>query len=71
MVSCAWVIGYCGLNAYAPTSESAEQIPMVWGFPKWVVWGIALPWIVSNLFTFWFCLFIMRDDDKPQGGKDA
>ena len=35
---------------------------LVLGFPSWVFWGIALPWLAANLFTFWFCLFRMKDD---------
>jgi len=31
--------------------------------PSWVVWGIAVPWIVADIFTVWFCFFYMKDDD--------
>ncbi len=34
-----------------------------WGIPRWVVLGIALPWIVADLFAAWFCFFFMADDD--------
>lgn len=34
----------------------------VWGMPRWVFWGIAVPWIASNIFTVVFCLFYMADD---------
>ena len=40
-----------------------ENIPTTLGMPSWVVWGIAVPWIVADIFTVWFCFFYMKDDD--------
>ncbi|MCP4190883.1 MAG: YhdT family protein [Planctomycetaceae bacterium] len=71
LVICAWVIGYCGWNAYPPTDGSAPSTETIFGFPAWIIWGIALPWIVANAFTIWFSLAYMRDDDRSAGGQDG
>ena len=34
-----------------------------WGIPRWVVVGIAVPWLAANLCAAWFCFFYMADDD--------
>ena len=35
---------------------------MVLGFPSWVFWGIALPWLGSNLAIILFVCFGMAED---------
>ena len=30
--------------------------------PRWVFWGVAVPWIGADLFTFGFCMFYMADE---------
>lgn len=65
MLSCAWVIAYCGLRAY-PDSPF-EETSLLFGFPDWVVWGIALPWLACNVFTIVFCLFGIKDDASDSG----
>ena len=53
-VSVSYFLGY---------NVSAENIGRtVWGIPRWVFWGIAVPWMASNLFTVYFCMFCMADD---------
>ena len=59
-----WAVPYCYFTGYG----SAEQLETVLGIPSWAFWGIAVPWIVANVFTVWFCLRFMRDD--PLGGAD-
>lgn len=36
------------------------------GLPTWIVMGILLPWILSTMVTFWFCLCVMEDRDEPE-----
>ena len=43
-----------------PTSLTT---PLGLGIPDWVFYGIVLPWIACIVITFWFCLFVFREDD--------
>jgi len=53
-----WTIAYCARNAY---HVDVDEFQMVLGMPAWVFWGIALPWVISSVFTIWYGLFRMRD----------
>jgi len=61
LVALCWCIPYCYFNGY--NVADPENIPTTLGMPSWVVWGIAVPWIVADIFTVWFCFFYMKDDD--------
>ena len=50
-----WVMIPCYLLGYQQAPE--ETLKMVLGFPSWVFWGIALPWLGSNLAIILFVLF--------------
>ena len=72
VLCCCWVLGYCAVFAY-PSTEGDEATAVAGttlGFPSWVVWGIAVPWVVTNVFTIVFCFFILREDDSA-GDDDA
>ena len=68
IILCLWVaclvyaVPYCYINGYSQEVDPA-QLETVVGIPAWVFWGIAFPWILATLFTIFFCLFVMRDDD--------
>jgi hypothetical protein len=72
VLCCCWVVGYCGAFAFPSTSGDAavDATSTTFGFPSWVVWGIAVPWVVTNLFTIAFCFLFLRDDDAA-GDDDA
>ena len=57
-VSASYYLGYC-------TPEDAT-FRTVLGMPHWVFWGIALPWLFANVFTFGFGLCYMADDPLGQ-----
>ena len=59
-----WAVPYCYFNGYGLNPAELET---VWGVPSWVFWGIGAPWILANIFTFWFCLSYMEDDDLGEG----
>ena len=68
IVALLWSIPYCYLNGYV----DAEQLTTVVGIPSWALWGIAVPWVIANLFTVWFCLRYMVDDpldEAHRGGE--
>ena len=55
----AWALGV----SYALGSE--RPVDLVAGLPAWVVWGVALPWIVTFAVHTWYSLsYVRRRDDK-------
>ncbi|RMF44045.1 MAG: DUF997 family protein [Planctomycetota bacterium] len=46
------------------TAHAADAVDhaLVWGMPRWVWWGIVVPWGAANLVTAWFTLSFMRED---------
>lgn len=60
LVALVWAVPCCYFLGYHKTPE---ELTTVLGIPSWVFWGIAVPWIVADVFTIWFCTFQMTDDD--------
>ena len=60
MVWCGSVIVTAG---YLPVDERPAEPELVFGLPAWVVWGLFLPWIVMVAATWWFALYIMKEDE--------
>ena len=54
-----WVVG---VSWWGGTRTEEEGLRLVLGFPAWVFWGVGLPWLAANVFTFWFCFRCMADD---------
>ncbi|MCA9063801.1 MAG: hypothetical protein KDA96_12100 [Planctomycetaceae bacterium] len=71
-VTClAWTITVCSNMGYldpAAPDIDPQTMTLVFGLPRWVFWGIALPWMISNVVSIWFCVCYMRDADL---GVDA
>jgi hypothetical protein len=79
-----WTVGYCYLYGYQHEADSwvvkaglapppdARTFQPILGLPRWVVYGIVLPWLACTAFTVLFSLFGMTDDDlgasAPEGG---
>ena len=55
-----WAVPYCYLNGF-PETFVEEEFSTVWGVPSWLFWGIAVPWLLADVFTLWFCFFYMKD----------
>ena len=74
-VFCIWVTSYCHFHAYA---ELPGEVPLVFGMPSWVFWGVAVPWCVATALSIAFAVFFMQDHDleaiepisghSPKGG---
>ena len=60
---CVWVIAYCAVNGY---HLNPEEVSTVFGFPSWVFWGVALPWMFANVVTFWFFLRFLKNEDDEE-----
>lgn len=63
---CVWVVG---VSWWLGHSVDAEHPRTTLGMPPWIFWGVALPWVMANVVTVWFCLSFMADD--PLGETEA
>jgi len=61
-VAFAWTVPYCYLNGYNTPTDPSE-LELIWGIPSWVVWGVALPWVVCGAASILLCIFYIKDDD--------
>jgi hypothetical protein len=61
-----WTVGYCAVAGYDVPSD---QIGLILGMPRWVFWGVFAPWIAATIFSVWFGLAYIADDDlgDPDG----
>jgi len=59
-LSFAWVVGYSYVAGYP---KPGEQVEIYGGLPTWVLWGVAVPWVVSGMIAIILCLGFIRDDD--------
>lgn len=70
-VACfAWTMFSCLTNGY-PQEVDPANFPTVLGMPAWVAWGIALPWLIANAITVYFCFGYMRDGDLESGNSTS
>ena len=69
VVMLCWAVPYCYLNGYLH-GEAAGPVETVLGMPRWVFWGIVVPWLVADVFTIWFCFGYMVDDDLGDAPED-
>lgn len=68
VVAFAWAVPYCYINGYGV--ENPAEIPTTLGVPSWLLWGIAMPWLVADIFTTWFCFWYMKDGDLGTAGDE-
>lgn len=55
-----WSVGVSYLTGYGV--HPADLGDTVLGMPRWVFWGVCIPWCGSIAFTFWFAGFCIADD---------
>lgn len=60
LVFLIWTAMVCGS---APDLARGEIVATVLGMPRWVFFGVMLPWLAACGFTFWFSMFYMKDTD--------
>ena len=58
VVFAAWTLTYNGLFG---KGEEGTAVEIVFGMPKWVIFGIAIPWVLAISVTIWFALCFMKD----------
>lgn len=69
LAATTYCCGYCYAFGYRREGHmlGVADIHPIFGIPSWVIWGIFAPWLVCAVFTFWFGMGFMTDDDL---GKD-
>jgi len=55
-----WSVGVSFYLGYGVEPEIIET--RILGMPRWVFWGVLVPWVVATLFTIWFAWFFMMND---------
>lgn len=55
-----WTVGYSALAGYG---VDPDQVSIILGMPSWVFWGVLVPWIAATVFSVWFSLVYIADDD--------
>lgn len=58
VVFLVWTLTYNGTHAFDMEKSGIDPI---WGMPRWVFFGILIPWIVGVVLTFWFATYFMKD----------
>lgn len=65
-----WAVPCCYLMGYSREFDPAA-FTTYWGVPGWIFWGVALPWLVADVVTIWFCFRMMVDDDLGETNDEA
>ena len=55
-----WTVGLSAVLGYPEPGTTAA---LLFGIPSWVFWGVLLPWLAATVFSIWFGLFYMVEDD--------
>lgn len=65
-----WAILVYFFDGYTPIGKAPPDVTLVLGMPRWVFWGIFVPWIFADVVTLIFALFVMRDDDLGESAGE-
>ena len=57
-----WAVPFCYLTGYI-NNYDPQTFTTTLGIPTWLFWGIAVPWLVADIITTWFCFWYLKDDD--------
>ena len=60
IAACVYMVIYAALYAYGPSTHSQT---LLFGMPRWVVYGVLAPWFIVTIVTVWYALFCMKDED--------
>ncbi len=73
LILCAWVvclIWTVGYSAVAGYGVLPEEVSIILGMPSWVFWGVLVPWVAATLFSVWFSLAYIADDDLGESDDE-
>ena len=68
-VCLVWSVTLCYVKGYR--QPASGQIVTILGMPSWVFWGVLFPWLIADLFTFWFCFHFMKDDPLGEAKDES
>jgi hypothetical protein len=66
LAAMAWTIGYCGTYGYDQTAMPT----LIFGIPRWVLWGIFVPWTVCTCLSSVLALVVIRDADLGEDPEE-
>ena len=62
-----WTILTCYILGYR---QPTVDVRTVGGLPHWVFWGVVVPWMAANVFTFAFAWFYMANDPLGEAATE-
>ncbi len=62
-----YTLSYCYLTGYG---DPSEEVQTHWGIPDWVLFGIFLPWVLVNVFAWWYCFRFVKDEDLGEDPEE-
>jgi len=69
LVCGVYSVTYCFLNGHG---RKPDEIEVTWGIPNWVLFGVFLPWVLCNVFAWWYCFCFVKDQElDPEAPEDA
>ena len=70
IVFAGWTLGYNSLS-----SQGGEgPVEVLFDLPRWVIFGVVIPWILAVSVTVWFALCFMKDTplgEEEEGGSEC
>lgn len=66
-----YTIGVSYTLGYRSVDSPPQKTELLFGMPRWVVWGVVVPWVLANFVTGWFCFRFMKLDNLDEGTEVA
>jgi hypothetical protein len=63
-VMLCWTIGVSYWLGYR--DDRGAPVELIWGAPKWFLFGVAAPWALASIVSIWFALAWMKDDETAE-----
>ncbi|MGI6782742.1 MAG: DUF997 family protein [Aminivibrio sp.] len=58
-----YILLSCAISYLLGYNKPVEEIPIIWGMPSWILFGVVIPWILMVLLTIIYGFFVMEGDD--------
>lgn len=68
IISMTWTVGFCYVDGY---NRPPEELQFVAGMPRWVFWGVLVPWLGCAALSAWFAFYYMTDADLGADQESA
>jgi len=62
--TCSYFFGY------APDDQQVITVSTIAGFPTWILFAVVIPWIVTAIFTIWFAMCYIEDEESVPLNED-